>query len=129
MRKKRRIPLSTLLTGSVGILVSVTVILVLFFSAAANVRNTFDLLRFAAEQAMDALDEDIRAHLDPAASLIEQLRARVDKGRLQTSDNAAIARFASVSMAAAPQIAGRVNLDIHASEVVWSFFDRPRGEP
>lgn len=28
-----------------------------------------------------------------------------------------------------PQVAGRVNLDIHASEVVWSFFDRERPEP
>ena len=111
MRKKRRIPLSTLLTGSVGVLVFVTVILVLFFSAMANVRNTFDLLRFAAEQAMDALDEDIRAHLDPAGSLIDQLRSRVDKGRIDTSDNEAIARFASGAMAAAPQIAGLVVWD------------------
>ena len=111
MGKKRRIPLSTLLTGSVGILVTVTVILVLFFSAAANVRNTFDLMRFAAEQAMDALDEDIRAHLNPAASLIDQLRTRVEQGRIEPSDNEAIARFASGAMAAAPQIAGLVVWD------------------
>ncbi|MEM8686540.1 MAG: adenylate/guanylate cyclase domain-containing protein [Pseudomonadota bacterium] len=117
MRKKRRIPLSTLLTGSVGILVTVTVILVLFFSAAANVRNTFDLMRLAAEQAMDALDEDIRAHLDPAASLINQLRKRVDQGRIEPSDNEAIARFASGAMAAAPQIAGLVVWDETLREI------------
>ena len=29
----------------------------------------------------------------------------------------------------APRIAGRVNLDIHASEVVWSFFEGDRGRP
>ncbi len=117
MRKKRRIPLSTLLTGSVGILVTVTVVLVLFLSAAANVRNTFDLMRFAAEQAMDALDEDIRAHLNPAASLINQLRARVDQGRIEPSDSEAISRFASGAMAAAPQIAGLVVWDETLQEI------------
>ena len=34
-----------------------------------------------------------------------------------------------VEGAIAPRIAGRVNLDIHASEVVWTFFDRPRQRP
>ena len=34
-----------------------------------------------------------------------------------------------VANAIAPSIAGRVNLDIHASEVVWSFFDRKYSNP
>lgn len=117
MSKKARVRLSTLLTSSVGILVFVTVILVLFFSAAANVRNTFDLMIFAGEQAMDGLDRDIRAHLDPTASLVDQLRVRVDKGRINTSDNEAIARFASGAMAAAPQIAGLVVWDENLQEI------------
>ena len=122
MRKKARVRLSTLLTSSVGILVFVTVILVLFFSAAANVRNTFDLLQYAAEQSMDQLAGDIKAHLDPAASLIDQLRVRVDKGRIDTSDDEAIARFASGAMAAAPQIAGLVvwNENLQEIEVLRS---------
>ncbi len=122
MRKKPRIPLSTLLTGSVGILVFVTVLLVLFFSAFANVRNTVDLLQQVAEQAMDQLAGDISAHLNPAAALIDQLRVRVDKGRLDPSDNEAIARFASGAMAAAPQIGGLVvwNKNLQEIEVLRS---------
>ena len=98
--------MSTLLTGSVGVLVFVTVSLVLFFSALANVRNTVDLLQAVAEQAMDSLADDIRAHLNPAEALVEQLRTRVEQGRIGVTDNEAIARFASGAMAAAPQIAG-----------------------
>ncbi|MCP5083128.1 MAG: hypothetical protein GY948_15685 [Alphaproteobacteria bacterium] len=117
MRIKTRIPMSTLLTGSVGILVFVTVSLVLFFSAFANVRNTVDLLQAVAEQAMDSLADDIRAHLNPAEALVEQLRARVEQGRIGVSDNEAIARFASGAMAAAPQIGGLLVWDKEFKEI------------
>ncbi len=122
MRQKPRIPISTLLTGSVGILVCVTVILVIIFSAVANVRNTVDLLRQVGEQAMDSLAGDIRDQLNPAASLVEQLRVRVEKGRIDASDDEAIARFASGALAAAPQIAGLVvwDKDLKETEVLRS---------
>lgn len=116
MRQKARIPLSTLLTGSAGILVFVTVLLVLIFSAVANMRNTFDLLQYVASQAMDTLANDIKAQLDPAATLVDHLRTRVEQGRLDPSDDAAIARFASGAMAAAPQIAGLIVWDAALKE-------------
>ncbi|MEM7425720.1 MAG: adenylate/guanylate cyclase domain-containing protein [Pseudomonadota bacterium] len=112
-----RITMTTLLVGAVGILVSGTVILVILLSAMANFRNTIDLVYYVSQQAMDALERDIRGHLSPAASLVRQLAVRVEAGRINPNDNEAIARFASGGFASAPQIAGLVAWDKDYNEV------------
>ncbi len=117
MRGSSRITMTTLLVGAVGILVSVTVILVILMSAVANFRNTIDLVYYVSQQAMDALERDIRGHLSPAASLVRQLAVRVEAGRISPSDNKAIARFASGGFASAPQIAGLIAWDKDFNEV------------
>lgn len=112
-----RISMSALLAGAVGILVSITVALVVLLSAYANLRNTIDLVFSVSEQTMERLEHDIRAHLSPAAALVDQLANRVERGRLDPSDDEAIARFASGGFASAPQIAGLLVWDKNLNEI------------
>lgn len=109
--------MSTLLVGAVGLLVSGTVVLVILLSAVANFRNTIDLVYYVSEQAMDALERDIRGHLSPAASLVRQLAGRVEAGQIDPSNKKDITRFASGAFASAPQIAGLVAWDKDLNEV------------
>ena len=117
MSERSHITMSTLLVGAVGILVSGTVVLVISLSAFANFRNTIDLVYYVSQQAMDALERDIRGHLSPAASLVRQLAARADAGLIDPTDRDALSKFASGAFASAPQIAGLVAWDKDLNEV------------
>ena len=104
MTLTRNIPIVSVLGFCFGGLIALAVGLTLAVSLASAYRNTETLLRSRADAAATTLSDRLLAHVQPAVSTLEGLKASVLSGRLDPSDPAAISSFARAGLAVAPQL-------------------------
>ncbi len=101
-----KISISALLTVTTATLIALAAGVILLLSAWANLKNTSELIYTYADNVMDSLENDIRAHLKPAETLVAELIVRFGEGDLSLDDKQRLFRFLNGSLASAPQIAG-----------------------
>jgi adenylate cyclase len=101
----RTYSLTVTLAACFGTLTFVAVLAVLFIALSSAGRNTIELTRDKATLAVDDVVRRVQNHLAPARAQLSYLGARMVAGTLRT-DDPNFARDLSISLAAAPQIAG-----------------------
>ena len=106
-----RVSLTVLLSTAIGTLIALSVGTVLFITAGANFRNTFELLRESGELTMASLESGVRDYVDPAKDLAEHMVTLVDEGLVSVSDKQQLKDTLLGSLGPSPQVSGVVVWD------------------
>lgn len=111
-----RISLTVLLSTAIGTLIALSVGTVLFITAGANFRNTFELLRDSGELTMSGLESSVRDYVDPAEDLADHMVRLVADGLIDVSDKQQLKDTLMGTLGPSPQVSG---------VVVWDPEQRP----
>lgn len=111
-----RISLTVLLSTAIGTLIALSVGTVLFITAGANFRNTFELLRDSGELTMSGLESGVRDYVDPAEDLADHMVQLVSSGLVDVSDKQQLKDTLMGSLGPSPQV---------SAVVVWDSERRP----
>lgn len=111
-----RVSLTVLLSTAIGTLIALSVGTVLFITAGANFRNTFELLRDSGELTMSGLESGVRDYVDPAEDLADHMVRLVAKGLIDVSDKQQLKDTLMGTLGPSPQVSG---------VVVWDPEQRP----
>jgi adenylate cyclase len=103
-----RVRITIVLMIAIGGLTAIAVGSVLVISAAANIKNTLELMRSRAQLTINAVERGVLDHLEPAQFLIADLSDRIAQGTLDIDDRETLVATLSGALAPAPQIAGVV---------------------
>lgn len=106
-----RISLTVLLSTAIGTLIALSVGTVLFITAGANFRNTFELLRDSGALTMSSLESGVRDYVDPAEDLAEHMVRLVDDGLVDISDKQQLKDTLLGTLGPSPQVSGVVVWD------------------
>ena len=110
-RRGGRVSLTVLLSTAIGLLILVSVGTVLFITAGANFRNTFELLRDSGELTMSGLETSVRSYVDPAHDLAEHVARLVDDGTIDLANKEEVRDVLLGSLGPSPQLSGIVIWD------------------
>lgn len=106
-----RISLTVLLSTAIGTLIALSVGTVLFITAGANFRNTFELLRDSGALTMSSLESSVRDYVDPAEDLAEHMVRLVDDGLVDITDKQQLKDTLLGTLGPSPQVSGVVVWD------------------
>jgi adenylate cyclase len=112
------VSLTVLLSTAIGGLILLSVGTVLFITAGANFRNTFELLRDSGELTMSGLETSVRAYVDPAEDLADHMVRLVDKGLIDVADKQQLKDTLFGALGPSPQISGVVIWDSQRRPVI-----------
>jgi len=106
VKKRRRIPVSAILAISFGALIFLAVGSVLALSVGANYRNTVDLLGARAGLLIDAMEDQLRSHMNRAEKAVDGLAHLYDGGGFDIDDNGRMTAALSGALEAVPEATG-----------------------
>ncbi len=115
-RRGGRVSLTVLLSTAIGLLILLSVGTVLFITAGANFRNTFELLRNSGELTMSGLETSVKAYVDPVQDLADHMSRLVSDGTIDISDKEGVRDVLLGALGPSPQI---------SAVVVWDRERRP----
>ncbi|MCR9136025.1 MAG: hypothetical protein NXI27_08525 [Alphaproteobacteria bacterium] len=113
-----RISLTVLLSTAIGTLIALSVGTVLFITAGANFRNTFELLRDSGELTMSGLESGVRDYVDPAEDLAAHMVRLVSDGLVDVSDKQQLKDMLLGTLGPSPQVSGVVVWDPERRPVI-----------
>lgn len=117
-RRGGRVSLTVLLSTAIGLLILISVGTVLFITAGANFRNTFELLRNSGELTMNGLETSVRSYVGPAQDLADHIVRLVADGTIDLSDKDEVRDVLLGTLGPSPQISGVVIWDKERRPVV-----------
>lgn len=103
VRLRRRMwpmPMSAVLAGTFGVLIGLSVAIVLYLSVKANYQNTFSLLNEKSVLLVRALEDGMKARLDPARRALAAVKAHYDSGGIDLADAAQLREVLTGALAA-----------------------------
>jgi class 3 adenylate cyclase len=103
-RWRLRVPILSVLVLGVGGLVAAAVLTVLLIGLGSSRHNTYDLLSDKADLAMNAIEQQIRLHLEPARHQGEFIARLVAGGELDLANSSQVADMLFASQAATPEV-------------------------
>ncbi len=115
---KRQISLTVTLTVSIGMLVLIAVLSVLWIGLNTSRRNTLDLLNVQSAMLVGDIEAAIRNHLDPVLEQIRFVENLVATGALDPSDSERLTAVMLGTLAAAPQIMATVHWDTNRQKLI-----------
>jgi class 3 adenylate cyclase len=101
-----RVPITTALMVSFGLLVFLAVAGVLVIGLGIARQNTLDLMSDKAVLAVDRMVGEVRNHLDPVLRANVYLAGMIARGDVDPGDTARLAEQMIAAMAATPQVSG-----------------------
>ncbi len=104
--RRARMRITVLLSTAIGTLVLLSVGAVLFVTAVASYKNTWELMLQSGTLLTSNLEERVRQYVDPAKRLSDHIAFLTQKGTFDPSDLEAAKPALLVALGPAPQIAG-----------------------
>jgi adenylate cyclase len=105
-KKNRNISITSLLTLTTGGLVALSVSIVLALSVTANFRNTSELVALSANQLVNSIEQQVKAHVNPARYVVDHIAREIQSGKIDLSDKEQVFASLRATLAAAPNLTG-----------------------
>lgn len=99
-----RVPITAVLLIGIGGLVLAAVLTVLVIGLGSSRRNTFDLLSEKADLVVNAIEQQVRLHLEPSRHQAEFLARMVAAGELDLANRAQVSDTLYAALAATPEV-------------------------
>lgn len=106
-----RVPIIAVLLVGIGGLVLAAVLTVLVIGLGSSRRNTFDLLSDKADQVVNAIEQQVRLHLEPSHHQAEFLARMVAARELDIGNRSQISEVLYAALAATPEVTTLVVVD------------------
>jgi len=106
LRRRLRLPISAILVGGFGGLMTIAMVTVIALGLTAAGRNTFDLLADKAALTLDAVTQRLSAHMAPVRDQADYLADQLRSGELSLARPTALADALRQALGSTPQITG-----------------------
>lgn len=115
--RRNSIRITVLLITAIASLVFLSTGLVLYFSSKAAFRNTIELLRNTATFTIEAVEDEVRDHVQPVEQIVAYISDLVERGEIDPSNRPQLIAAMKGALAGAPQVAGIVLWDRDQKEL------------
>lgn len=116
----RRFSFATLAVTGLGTFVALAVGVTLYFSSAAALRSTQELIGAQAESLLDSLEQHVDAHLGPVEEQGAAIARAIEDGRIDPARRAELDAFIKGTLAATPHVADIGLVDPHGTLRHWA---------